>query len=245
VFITRLAHPEFLYETAENVGGGEQAPEEQGTPDSGQQAAAAQQQAEVDWQKRYGDLQPEYTRATQEAAALRQREENYKALLYADDQDTRRQAAQALGIELADEEIDDTQYADPTDQLRRELEQLKQQFTGDLSARQQQEQIAVLEGIAEQNMDHLGVPKDDAVRDWIVSRAVALPATPEGHPNVEAAYQEFQQLIDSQKKQWASTKRTQHFAPGGGEGTQAPDLSTHSGRVQHMLSRLQSDEGLA
>jgi hypothetical protein len=125
--------------------------------------APKQQQQEVDWAKRYSDLQPEYTRTTQELSQLRQREDAYKALLYSDDQDTRQQAAQALGIELADDEVDDTQYDDPTDALRAELEQLKQTVSGDLTARQQQEQIASLEAAAESSMDTLQVPKDEAV----------------------------------------------------------------------------------
>lgn len=198
-------------------------------------------QQEVDWAKRYSDLQPEYTRTTQELSQFRQREEAYKALLYSDDPDTRQQAAQALGIELADDEVDDTQFDDPTEALRRELEQLKQTVSGDLTARQQQEQIASLEAAAESAMDTLKVPADESVRDWLVSRAVALPATPNGTLDIEGAYREFGALMDAQKKTWADTKRTHAFSPGGGEGTQAPDLSTHSGRVQHMLTKLQSD----
>lgn len=199
-------------------------------------------QQEIDWAKRYSDLQPEYTRTTQELSTLRQREDAYKALLYSDDPDTRQQAAQALGIELADDDSD-TQYDDPTEALRAELEQLKQTVSGDLTARQQQEQIAALETAAEQSMDTLQVPQDEALRDWLVSRAVALPPTEHGHLNIEAAWQQFGQLMDAQKKSWADTKRTHAFAPGGGEGTQAPDLSTHAGRVQHMLSQLNNGEG--
>jgi hypothetical protein len=200
-------------------------------------------QQEVDWAKRYSDLQPEYTRTTQELSTLRQREDAYKALLYSDDPDTRQQAAQALGIELAEDGADDTQYDDPTDALRAELEQLKQTVSGDLTARQQQEQIASLEAAAESSMDTLQVPKDEAVRDWLVSRAVALPPTEHGTLDIEQAWKQFGALMDAQKKTWANTKRTHAFAPGGGEGTQAPDLSTHAGRVQHMLTQLQNGDG--
>jgi hypothetical protein len=202
------------------------------------------QQPTVDpYEKRYNDLQPEYTRATQEAAELRRRDAAWEALMYADDQDTRQQAAQALGIELAEDGADDTQYDDPTDALRAELEQLKQTVSGDLTARQQQEQIASLEAAAESSMDTLQVPKDEAVRDWLVSRAVALPPTKHGTLDIEQAWKQFGALMDAQKKTWANTKRTHAFAPGGGEGTQAPDLSTHAGRVQHMLTQLQNGDG--
>jgi hypothetical protein len=92
-------------------------------------------------------------------------------------------------------------------------------------------------------MDTLKVPQDEGLRDWLVSRAVALPPTQHGTLDIETAYKQFGDLMDAQKKSWADTKRTHAFSPGGGEGTQAPDLSTHAGRVQHMLTRLQNGDG--
>jgi hypothetical protein len=116
VFITNRSRPwnHVLFAEDDGAGSGEQPPALQDTAADGA-TSAEQQQAEVDWAKRYSDLQPEYTRTTQELSQLRQREDAYKALLYSDDQDTRQQAAQALGIELADDEVDDTQYDDPND----------------------------------------------------------------------------------------------------------------------------------
>ena len=61
------------------------------------------EQAQVDWQKRYSDLQPEYTRATQELADLRRNQELYDLLISTDDADTRRQIAEALGYQLQEE----------------------------------------------------------------------------------------------------------------------------------------------
>src|SRR5690242_5353588 len=60
-------------------------------------------QAEVDWQKRYADLQPEYTRTTQELAELKRQQELYDVLISTNDPDTRRMVAEQLGYTLEDE----------------------------------------------------------------------------------------------------------------------------------------------
>lgn len=244
MFFTNRSRPwnHILYKEDDGLGGGEQPPPVDTAVEGAEEGAATQQQ-EIDYAKRYNDLRPEFDRTTAKLSQAELREEAYKALLYSDDQDTRQKAAQALGIELADDEDDGTQYDDPTEALRAEFDQLKQTVTGDRSARQEQEQIAALEAAADASMDALKVPEDAELRDWLVRYAVASPATPNGTLDIEAAYKEFGRLMDAQKKTWADTKRTHAFSPGGGEGTQAPDLSTHAGRVQHMLTQLQNSDG--
>jgi hypothetical protein len=105
VFITRHT-PLFLFQTDETAGAAEQAPDMQGTPDIAA-GEAAQQQPEIPAgyvpEDRYKEAQAWGTRTSQEAAELRRQNDLMQTLLYADDQDTRRQAAQELGIELDDE----------------------------------------------------------------------------------------------------------------------------------------------
>jgi vacuolar-type H+-ATPase catalytic subunit A/Vma1 len=226
VFITRRTTP-FLYEAPEDGG---QAPNVETPENADAEQAAAQQQQEVDWAKRYSDLQPEYTRVTQEAAQLRREREAYQALLHSEDPDTRRQAAETLGLEI-DEEPDDTQ--DPLDDLRRELHALKEGFSQQQTQAQQQQQVALMEQHAEREMDSLGLPQEDAVRDWIVSRAVALPPTSDGMPDIRAAHSEFEALVAAQKKQWAASKRTQHISPVGQAASQTPDLDSMSRSDRH------------
>ena len=57
---------------------GDAAPPVVAGPDGTGEAERAAQ-AEVDWQKRYSDLQPEYTRTTQENAELKRANEILKA----------------------------------------------------------------------------------------------------------------------------------------------------------------------
>lgn len=240
MFITRRPVP-FLMETPSEDAGAGQAPDLQGTPDPANQQVADQTQAEIDWQKRYGDLQPEYTRATQEAAQLRRERELYQAMVTSDDPDTRRQAAQELGYQL-DDEPDDTQYQDdPVARLEQQLEELRQQYTGDRQQAQQQQRLAELEAVAEREMDSLGVPKGqegNPIRDWIVSRAVALPPNDKGFPDIAAAHQEFEALMLAQKKSWAGTKRAPHISAVGQAGTQAPNLDDDQQRQAWMADRL-------
>lgn len=233
VFITR--RPYALFSTDEGGIAG-QAPEAE-TPDAGQPGTDQPTQAEIDWAKRYSDLQPEYTRATQEAAELRQKEIFYRDLVTSTDPDTRRQAAEALGFEL-EAEPDDTQYGDdPVAALQAQIAALQEQYTGDKQQQSQQQQIAHLEQVTEQALDGLKVPDEDGIRDWIVSRAVALPPNEQGFPDVKTAYEEFNALINAQKKSWATTKRAPHIAASGVEGNQAPKL--------HEMPRDQRDEYLA
>ena len=72
----------------------------QDTPEAEAPEQSEQQtQAEIDYEKRYQDLQPEYTRATQEAAQYRQIIE----LAQQGDPD----ALEILGLEAADEDTED------------------------------------------------------------------------------------------------------------------------------------------
>jgi hypothetical protein len=235
VFITRRNNP-ILFQADEGAGT-PGTPEE--TPDP-TTATEAEIQQEVDWQKRYSDLQPEYTRASQEAAELRRQTEHYQQLLTSDDPDTRRQAAEALGYQLDEPEPEYDEDLDP--RVAKRLEELEQRFQQQSTQAQQQERLAELETLTERELDALKVPADDAVRDWIVSRAVALPPTEQGLPDVRAAYAEFEALINAQKKQWASTKRTHQFSAVGTEGTQTPDLDKRQDRVDWMTQRLLADQ---
>lgn len=232
MFITR--RPYALFSTDEGGIAG-QAPEAE-TPDAGQPGTDQQPQGDP-YEKRYNDLQPAFTRATQEAAELRQREAFYRDLVTSTDPDTRRQAAEALGFELEAED-DDTQYGDdPVAALQAQLAELREQYTGDRQQSQQQQQIAHLEQVTEQALDDLKVPDEDGVRDWIVSRAVALPPNEHGFPDVKTAYEEFNNMMLGRQKSWAKTKRAPHIAASGVEGNQAPKL--------HEMPRDQRDEYLA
>jgi vacuolar-type H+-ATPase subunit I/STV1 len=214
-------------------------PEPANTPDQG---TGTQEQS--NWQERYEHLQPEFTRATQDRDRYRQEAEQTRQLvaaLQAEDPQVRQQAAEALGLQLIDEPEDDTQ-SDPNEQLARELAELKQwrdEFTG---SQQQEQYVAQIEQSVEQQLDQLG-DLSEPQKDWIVSRAIALPPTQDGLPDIQAAHTEFQALINAEKQSWAKSKPRSAFTSAAGqEATQVPDLDKHENRVDYMLSRLQADQ---
>jgi hypothetical protein len=174
----------------------------------------------------------------QEKAQLEQQAQLVQAL-QSDDIDVRRQAFEMLGLELADE--DDTQF-DPQDQLSSRLEKLEEQLQQQAQQVQQAQQIAQIEQHVEQQLATLD-GLDDSDREWIVNTAVAMPPTAEGMPDIQAAFEKFTAWETARQKKWASTKRTTHrVSPNGEEGTQQHDLTTHEGRVAHVLGRMAAEE---
>lgn len=205
------------------------------TPDTG--TGTQEQPTSENWEQRYKDAQAWGTRNAQRAAEL-EAETALVARLRSEDPNEQREALRALGYEVPD---DDTQYSDPNEQLARELAELKawrDEFTG----QQQQEQyVAQIEASVEQQLDQLG-NLSDPQKDWIVSRAIALPPTQEGLPDIPAAHAEFQALINAEKQAWAGTKPRSAFTTAAGQqASQVPDLDKHEKRVDYMLSRLQAE----
>src|SRR5262245_44597082 len=142
----------------------------EGTPGAAEQAP----QPQVDWQDRYQHLQPEYTRVTQENAQLRQQQELYDLMLSTDDEDTRREIAEALGYEFVQEEAP-VQTEDPFERYDERLGKIEQS----LSQRDQEAADAEYAGqvrqIVDQQLDALeGLDKGD--QDWVLAYAInALP----------------------------------------------------------------------
>ncbi len=188
----------------------------------------------VNWQQRYESLQPEYTRASQEAAQHRQLVEGLK--------NGDPEAFQALGLEFADREdtTPDDGLEDPYDQRLAALEQrLEEQQT----ASQQQQQLAAVEQHVEKELGALeGLDESD--RDLVVRLAVAMDPTENGMPDVKGAFDSLRSRDSEAQKRWAGTKRAPRVSPTGQAGTQQPDISemTSSQRREFMAQRLQALE---
>jgi hypothetical protein len=237
VFITRHT-PLFLFQTDEAAGAADQAPDMQGTPDTGPTEAGIEQQPtqqEIDWAKRYSDLQPEYTRTTQEAAQLRRQNELYQSLLYAEDPDTRRQAAQELGIELDDE-------PDPNEgqqYLTREEWQTFQNAQRQQEQQRQEEQgVQQIEQYMDTQLDTLGVPEH---LQGIIKADAVFNRDPndQGLPDIKGAFDHFLgEVRKAEQKEWAKTKRTHHISSVGQAGTQQPNLDDDQQRQAWMAQQL-------
>ena len=221
----------------------QQAPPEADTPAVAgpTEAPGTQEQPQTDWEKRYQDLQPEYTRATQRLSELEQQQKWYELAMTTDDPDTHRQALQHLGYDVPDEEaedVDPTAYDEPAHDPR--LDEI-------VAWKEQQEQAAreaagfeFLTGHINTEVERLGMEGlDEGTRQWILSRALASPGIPappgsphDELPDVEAAYKEFQQWELERQKQWAKTKRAPHVPAGGLPANEAPNPGTgHDARM--------------
>jgi hypothetical protein len=223
----------------------EQAPAPQDTPtndDTPQDGTVTQDQdvQQQNWEERYKEAQAWGTRVAQEKAQLEQQAQLVQAL-QSDDAGLRKQAFEALGLELADETVDDTQYADPSEQLAKRLEALEQSLQQQNQQAAQAQQIAQIEAHVEAQLGTLD-GLDDSDREWIVNTAVAMPPTAEGMPDIQAAHEKFVAWETERQKKWAASKKAHPFSAVGAEGTQQPDLKTRQGKVDLITNLWQPEE---
>lgn len=227
------------------------------TPDTSAVAgpnAASGAAEDIDWQARalaaedrYGNLQPEYTRVTQREAELREQLQYHNTLLTSEDEDTRRQALEALGYEVPDPEPQ--VYEDPTERIAAQVSTLAERLdTAEQAQRQEQEQ-ALMNSVTFERLNAIeGLAKED--QNWVLSYAVnALPAIEEPGipvplPDVKAAYEVFKAREIERQREWANGKRAPYVAPGGQTATEVPNLDTHQGRVDAMMRGLRDQESL-
>ena len=209
----------------------------EGTPGSAEQT----EQAEIDWAKRYSDLQPEYTRVTQEAAELRRSQELYDALLSTDDPDTRRAIAAELGYELAEDETEDDEDEDPLEYVGQRLERVEQTLTEREREEADQAYAAQVREIVDEQLDQLGLDHGD--QDWVLAYAInALPITEEGLPDIAQAHQVFVARETERQRNWAKSKRAPHISPNGQSGTEAPNLDNRQERQDFIMRRMLEEE---
>jgi hypothetical protein len=215
--------------------------------------AQDQPQETSDYQKRYVDLQAEYTRSQQENSQLKHEREWAQAALTSSDPDIQRQAFEILGIETTEDDNDDFDGLeeftdeDPYDQRIRALEERLSQQT------MQEQQARIDEMIvdnAREQVQELGLgDASDRKLGTIFQLAYGLPRLPArpGQPpllDMNTAYQEYQALMDEEMKGWAKTKRAPYVSPGGLPANEVPDPGTgHDARMNRALLRLRNDMG--
>ena len=174
---------------------------------------------EVNWEQRYTDTQAAFTRASQEAAALRAEQERLQS-----DPDAQRAFLQSLGYEI---EEPDQGYQDPTAtelaQLRKELSEVSQ-WKDNLTAEQQQaQQLQLINASVEEQFRSTAPDLDPATREWVETRALGMAPRDDGMPDIQGAFQSFQAWETERQKQWATTKRSAPRPPlAGQQGTHEP-----------------------
>jgi hypothetical protein len=147
-------------------------------------------------------------------------------------------AAVALGIELVQDEPEDPGYIDPVDELIRRQEALEQRLTQAEQTRVEREASLVVET----RLDALDL--DEADKDWVLARAVALPAGDDGLPNVAAAHEQLRARdtarLEAAMNDWAAGKRTPRGVAPGTTATEQKNVMdmTDEERVEWAVARL-------
>lgn len=207
----------------------------QGTPEADSESTetgtpAEAQSPDVDWARRYADLQPEYTRASQEAAQYRQL---FEAARQGDPQ-----ALQYLGLTIEDEDDFDEEPDEQArlnalenwavEQYRRQQEQEQQ------SQYQQMEDQHLVTQLAELEKKH-GEIDDDTLKDlYLLGQSLR---SEDGFPDLVKAYEYDQQRWEARRQKWVDSKRAPQ-APSGASAAQSPDLDDAEQRRKWMQQRL-------
>lgn len=204
----------------------------QGTPDN-------TESQDTDWQKRYTDLQASFTKASQEAAELRQYRELVDAL-QGDDPEASAYAAEQLGLAFIEEENSSTTNTNPQSALEQRLERIENwlgsQNEQEALDKLQQEDAEYMDTALEGLETRLGRDLTRPEVELLVSNAL-VNRDDNGNPGIEAAIALYDEIDGSRQQQWARSKRVSTPAQGQ-EGTQMPDLDEgHSARVAAMIQR--------
>jgi hypothetical protein len=218
------------------------------------EAPGTQEQPQVDYEKRYNDLQPEYTRATQRLSELEQQQQWYELAMTTDDPDTQRQALQRLGYDVPEEteDVEPAEYEDPYDELRAEINELREWRDQNQTQAQQAQAFEFLNGHIASEVERLGMAElDDDTRQLVIAQALAGPGVPappgaphDELPDVEAAWNRFQAWRNEEQKRWASTKqRAPYVPPGGLPANEVPNPGTgHEARMDRARRALAEQE---
>lgn len=188
---------------------------------------------EVDWRKRYEDLQPDYTRKSQRLSEV-------ERLLQGEDEDTFRTLMSQYGYEVADDgtiepDTDDTPDLEPYDeapvadprvdqllefQSRIEQAMGQQRFTEDLN-----------KTLSGREVDEIG-------QEWIRNRTAATGDNPAAlEKAVNAWFEREEKVLEAALQAHKKSKRAPHVPAAGKAATQVLDLDDTAQRQQHMFQR--------
>jgi hypothetical protein len=211
---------------------------EQETPDSLQGTPGADDTS--DWQKRYTDLQSEYTRSQQENSQLRQYRE-WADALKGDDEQAALAAAEALGLSY-DEPADDgsdpfAAYEKRIEKLERLEQQREQKLT---QSAQEEKDLETLDAGLGAFEKRIGRKLEEQEVKLLVSHAV-VNRDDDGLPGINSAVDLYDQIDRTGQTRWVNTKRVNTPAQGV-EGEETPALDSHAERVASMLANFHANQ---
>lgn len=194
----------------------------------------------------YKQMQADYTRKTQEIAALRQPDAvaDYLRTLPEDQQAS---VLRSIGIELEADEVeeDDLDYDDPDEELRAQIEEINEW-------RSSQEQHAADAQLENWLNDEIGNQLDQLEtatgREFDESEVMEIGqialdrALASGQaPDVKAIYESiYTNLLPHERKRWVKSKRTPQ-APNGASASHQPDLDDKEERREFIAQQLMGD----
>lgn len=218
------------------------------------QARAKELEDEVSgWESRYKEAQAWGTRQSQQAKVLEQ--------WYSDDPAERRKAAEALGVELLEDDSPegeaDTEGAGvPAGLDPQTYSEIQYFLESQREMQQQQEQeqaYAAYRQETDQQLEKMGVPQE--LFDMVADAALELPGveTAQGlQPDLEGAVEQIKEwtlraaalpgVQQTFLDRYRQSKQAPHMSPGGVAGTEAPDLDAMSLAERHayMAERLKA-----
>lgn len=194
------------------------------------------------------ELQATMTRKTQEAAETRRQAEQVIEALSDPDHPQHKQVLGYFNLEVEedDEDDDDLLGDDPTEDLRRELEELKQLYSQDVQTREQQQQEDQIEGQVAEQIEELqdkeGREFTDKELELLFSYAVSNPSN-DGNPDVQGAFDALTGAYSTYQKDWINRKKAPRPP---GQGTPASrdfdirDRKARISRSQEIAEALMS-----
>lgn len=193
-----------------------EAPETPDTPEAGTETT----EPEVDYQKRYDDLRPQFDQQAQFLSALEGRQ----------GEEAQRAAYAHLGLEVAeDEKPEEGEYVDPDQRLDQLEQQLRQR---DEEAEEREFQAAEQSWIQQQ----LGDVAEKEGRDLteqeknIITNHALSNRFDDGQPDIEGGHELLNAIYKDAQKRLLSSKRNAPKPPSGAAGEPTIDTSTPEGR---------------
>lgn len=192
----------------------------------------AESQDTTDWKSRYENLQPEFTRASQEAAELRQYRDILAAAQQGDPQ-AQKWIAEQVGWEIEEGE-------EPEDEIEQFLDPRVDQLLQHQAEQQHQAELQSLESHVDGEIDKLARSAgiEDLSTDAKDLIFAALTPGQDGNPDVAKAFKKVTGLSEAAIKDYVAGKRRPPQAPSGSSPSHQPDLDDDEQRRQYILSRI-------
>lgn len=215
------------------------APEAEGTP---------AEESQVDFEKRYNDLRPEFDRTRQQlseystwAQDLAEPEsppDALHALGYTDEE-----IAQAMGWDFEEDKTEgDEEYVDPEDRVAALEEYLAQQREAQEAEKAEAELADLEEAYLEQELGRLEEEHGElteAEAEAIAGLAAAYPDE-NGLPDYQGAYETFTGATQASRQRYLDSKKAASIGRGTA-GSEKVDMNDENERVKYAASILEAE----